>query len=83
MAALNGVYLFPATGLARLSDIIGNRKADPPKPPFIGISRSEWYRGVGDGRFPAGIKLSRRTRVWPWEELHALKARIEAGGNAP
>jgi prophage regulatory protein len=73
------VYLFPATGLARVSDILGNRKADPPKPAFISISRTEWYRGIGQGRFPQGIKLSRKTRVWSWEELHALKTRIETG----
>jgi prophage regulatory protein len=73
------VYPFPATGLARVSDILGNRKADPPKPAFISISRTEWYRGIQQGRFPQGIKLSRKTRVWSWEQLHALKARIEAG----
>ena len=79
MTAYDPIYRFPGTGLARVSDIIGNPAATPPKPAFIAISRTEWYRGIGQGRFPAGIKLSQKTRVWPWEELHALKARIEAG----
>jgi prophage regulatory protein len=77
------VYLFPATGFARVSDIIGNRNADPPKPAFIPVSHTEWYRGIAAGRFPRGIKLSRKITVWPWEELHQLKARIEAQGRYP
>jgi len=68
------LYRNPATGFARLPDIIGDQKS---KPPFFPVSRSEWYRGIARGDFPRGIKLSRKTRVWTWESLHELKARIE------
>jgi prophage regulatory protein len=78
----DAVYRFPATGFARLSDIIGDRTANPPKPPFISVSRTEWYRQVARGEFPKGTKLSPKTRVWSWEELHALKARLETHGYA-
>jgi predicted DNA-binding transcriptional regulator AlpA len=82
MTAYDAIYRFPGTGFARVSDIIGNPTAKPPKPAFIAVSRTEWYRGIGQGRFPKGIKLSQKTRVWTWEELHELKARIVTGARS-
>lgn len=42
----------------------------------MGISRSGWWKGVKDGKFPAGIKLSSRVTVWKSSEIDALIANI-------
>ncbi len=64
----------PAIGFLRLSQIIGDRKADPPIPAIIPVSRSSWWQGVRDGRYPQPIKLAPNTTVW---EIHAIRALIE------
>lgn len=42
----------------------------------MGISRSSWWKGVKDGKFPPGIKLSPRVTVWKASEIDALIASI-------
>jgi prophage regulatory protein len=39
-----------------------------------GVSRSYWWQGVKDGRFPPGIKLSSRVTVWRASDIDALIA---------
>jgi len=71
----------PETGYLRLSQILGNPKADPPIPPLIPISRSLWWQGVKDGRFPRSHKLSNRVTVWRVEDIRALiEQKAEQGG---
>lgn len=72
----NAYYHVPITGFARLPDVIGDRRNGIP--PFIPVSRTEWFRGIQQGRFPQGLKLGVKTRVWTWESLHTLKRRIES-----
>jgi hypothetical protein len=62
----------PETGLLRLTQIIGNPKADPPIPPLIPVSKSTWWAGVASGRFPQSLKLSPGVTVWRAEEIRAL-----------
>jgi len=62
----------PQTGFVRLSQIVGNPKANPPIPPVIPIGRSTWWEGVKSGRFPAPLKLSRGVTVWRVEDIRAL-----------
>ena len=38
----------------------------------MGVSRSYWWKGVKDGKFPPGIKLSARVTVWRASEIDAL-----------
>lgn len=54
----------PETGFLRLSQIIGDPKADPPIPALIPVGKSTWWAGVKSGRFPQPIKLGSRTTVW-------------------
>ncbi len=68
----------PQTGYLRLPQIIGNPKAEPPTPALIPISKSTWWLGVKDGRFPKPIKLSARTTAWKVEDIRALIDRLEA-----
>jgi predicted DNA-binding transcriptional regulator AlpA len=61
--------LLPETGYVRLPQIIGNPKANPPIPAIIPVSRSSWWQGVKDGRFPQPVKLGPRTTVWKIEDI--------------
>ncbi|WP_171209580.1 MULTISPECIES: AlpA family transcriptional regulator [unclassified Ruegeria] len=56
---------FPRTGLVRLSQFLA-----PAGP--IPVSKSAWWQGVKDGRFPQPQKLGPRTTVWKVEDIRAL-----------
>lgn len=56
---------FPQTGLVRLSTILA-----PTGP--IPVSKSTWWQGVKEGRFPKPLKLGPRTTVWRAEDVRAL-----------
>ena len=56
---------FPQTGLVRLKDIIA------PYGP-IPVSKSTWWAGIKDGRFPKPIKLGERVTAWRAEDIRAL-----------
>jgi len=66
----------PRGGLVRLSQILA------PNGP-IPVSRSSWWAGVRDGRFPPPIKLGPRTTVWRVEDILKLVEgnAIEVGRN--
>lgn len=40
------------------------------------VSRSHWWQGVKDGKYPPGIKLSPRVTVWRQSDIDALIASI-------
>lgn len=48
----------------RLKQIIGDKKADPPIPAIIPISKTEVYRRIAEGTFPPPQKFGVRTSVW-------------------
>jgi len=62
----------PETGYVRLSQIIGNPKADPPIPPIIPVSKSTWWIGVKAGNYPPPVKLGKRITVWRVEDIRKL-----------
>lgn len=62
----------PKEGLVRLAQIIGDPKAEPPIPPLIPVSRSTWYEGVRNGRFPAKVPLGPNTAAWRAREIRLL-----------
>jgi prophage regulatory protein len=62
----------PQTGYLRLSSIIGNQKAKPPIPALIPVSKSTWWQGVKEGRFPKPVKLTKRTTAWRAEDIRNL-----------
>jgi len=59
----------PQTGFLRLKSILA-----PAGP--IPVSKSTWWVGVKDGRFPEPVKLGPRITVWRVEDIKAL---IELG----
>ena len=56
---------FPNSGLVRIKQILA------PLGP-IPVSKSTWWLGVKEGRFPQPIKLGARTTVWRVEDIRAL-----------
>jgi prophage regulatory protein len=52
----------PETGFIRLSQILE----------LIPVSRSSWWRGVKEGRFPQPVKLAARTTAWRAEDIRSL-----------
>ncbi len=45
----------------------------------VPISRSQWWRGVSMGHYPAPIKLSPRVTVWFESDIDALIDRLGSG----
>ncbi len=52
-------------GFLRLKQIIG----DKTKPGIIPISKSSWWAGVKEGKYPQPKKLGKRTTVWIASEI--------------
>jgi len=75
MSHLNEI---PKAGYCRLSQIIGNKKAKPPIPAVLPISRSTWYEGVKSGKFPKPIHAG-RLAMWRWADIRKL---VEQMGQA-
>jgi len=77
----------PDTGFVRLNSIIA------PSGP-IPVSKSTWWQGVKDGRFPKPVKLGVKTTAWRVEDirdlieawdakLHGEPTTLDAAGQAP
>lgn len=67
----------PETGYLRLKQILGDKKLNIPA--LIPVCRATWWRGVKDGRYPAGLLISSRTRAWRVEDIRALIANPSTG----
>jgi predicted DNA-binding transcriptional regulator AlpA len=50
--------------LIRLTTIIGDKKANPPIEPLIDVCKASWYKGMKDGIYPQGIRMSPRVVMW-------------------
>lgn len=55
----------PSVGFMRLSAIL--RPNGP-----IPVSRTTWWQGVRDGKFPRAVKLGPRTTAWRVEDIRDL-----------
>ena len=59
----------PEEGFVRLAQILE----------VIPISKSTWWRGVQDGRFPKPVKLSERATGWNVEEVRECIQKFKQG----
>jgi predicted DNA-binding transcriptional regulator AlpA len=67
------MHKLPETGFLRLTQIIGNPKAEPPIPAVIPVSKSTWWEGVRTGRYPQPVRtLGLRITAWRVEDIRAL-----------
>jgi prophage regulatory protein len=65
-------------GFLRLPTIIGNPKANPPTKPIIPVSKSTWWAGVREGRFPKPVKLGPNTTAWRTRDIRALVDHLDS-----
>lgn len=56
--------------LLRIKDICGCKKTGSAG--YLPISKSSWWAGVAEGKFPRPIKLGARTTCWRESEILAL-----------
>lgn len=54
--------ILPDTGFIRLPQVLA----------LIPVSRSAWWAGIREGKFPQGIKLGSKTTVWRAEDIRHL-----------
>jgi prophage regulatory protein len=69
------MHILPETGFLREKQIIGDPSADPPIPAIIPVSRSTWWSGVKEGRYPKPVKLGPRVTAWRVEDIRDLVAK--------
>jgi prophage regulatory protein len=69
-SASRKTFCLPETGFVRLRNIIG------PYGP-IPVSKSTWWKGVKEGRFPQPVKLGLKITAWRVEDIRALIERPE------
>ena len=62
----------PDTGFVRLPTILR----------VFPVSRSHWWAGVREGRYPQAVKLSDRCTAWKAEDIRELIARVAAAKGA-
>ena len=70
------MHQLPETGFLRLSQIIGDPKAQPPIPALIPVKKSCWWDGVKSGRFPKSVKIGPRITAWRVEDIRSLIAKV-------
>jgi len=63
---------YPVEGFLRERQILGDPFATPHMPALIPVSRSTWWRGIKEGRFPAPVKLGPRITAWRADDIVAL-----------
>ncbi|MDD2967571.1 MAG: AlpA family phage regulatory protein [Desulfovibrionaceae bacterium] len=59
----------PSEGFVRLPQVLA----------IIPVSRTQFWQGIKDGRFPAPIKLGVRTSAWRVEDIRALIKTLTEG----
>lgn len=52
----------PKTGFLRLPDVLA----------LIPVSKSTWWAGIKEGRYPAAVKLGPRITAWRAEDIRNL-----------
>ncbi len=74
MATVSTLIL-PETGFLRIKQVLQ----------FIPVSKSGWWAGVAEGRYPKPVKLSPRTSAQKAEDIRALIEELgkqDLGGEA-
>jgi predicted DNA-binding transcriptional regulator AlpA len=67
-------------GFYRLKSIIGDPKAKPPVEPIIPISKSSWYQGIADNKYPKPVRIGVNMSAWRRSDIEELCTHLEKGG---
>ncbi len=54
--------ILPATGFLRLPEVLR----------FYPVSKSTWWAGIREGKFPSPVRIGERAVAWRCEEIRAL-----------
>jgi predicted DNA-binding transcriptional regulator AlpA len=46
-------------------------------PHIFPVSRADWWKGVKEGRYPAGLKISEKVTVWRKEDIQEMLRRLD------
>ena len=65
---MNTIPTISATGFLRLPQVLA----------LIPVSKSAWWVGIKEGRFPAPVKVSARTTAWRAEDINTLIDRFNS-----
>ena len=65
---MSTIPVIPATGFLRLPQVLA----------LFPISKTSWWEGCKDGRFPKPVKLGPRATAWRAEDIAAL---VQSLGN--
>ncbi|WP_337770782.1 AlpA family phage regulatory protein [Desulfovibrio piger] len=49
---------------------------------IMGLSRSAWYAGIKEGRFPQSVQLTKRAVGWRASDIQTLVSRLNSGKEA-
>jgi prophage regulatory protein len=63
----------------RLTQIVGNPKANPPVPALVPIGKSSWWAKVKSGEAPAPIKIGKRVTAWRVADVERYIASLGDG----
>lgn len=61
----------PDVGFIRIKQVLS----------FFPVSRTAFYQGIKDGKYPAPVKLSERTAAWRVSDIRALLASYGEAAN--
>lgn len=62
------------TRFVRLSQLVGNKRANPPTRGMIPLSAASIWRMVKAGEFPAPVKLGPNSTAWRLSDVEAWAA---------
>lgn len=65
------IIIPPTTRYLRMSQILGDPKADPPIPAILPIGRTTFLNGIKSGKFPKPLKCGDRINIWRDNEIYA------------
>lgn len=63
---MSRIYDLPSIGFIRLAKVLA----------IIPVSKSAWYDGVNEGRYPSPVRLGPRTAAYRVEDIVALIERL-------
>lgn len=72
MTKTEDVKVLPEAGFVRLRTIVGPNGIIP-------VSRSSWYAGIKEGRYPKPVRIGPRVSAWRVSDIRALIQRCERG----